>query len=214
MDMKRLFLTIISLLTLTALPAQTFDAGAVLEKTSQVYAGWGGVHVKFTMHVFYEKNGVSENSEGTIQMKKNKFVLTTPDMTTWFDGTTQWTYMPHSDEVNIITPSGDDLRILNPMMLLQDYKKDYNVSPTGESTSVNAKPAFDITFTPKKKDAIEKIDIQIEKNTSLPAKLVIFMRNQIRITVIINELKAGNLSDEFFVFPKTSYPDVTVIDLR
>jgi len=147
-------------------------------------------------------------------MKNNKFVLTTPDMTTWFDGTTQWTYLIHSEEVNINTPDNDELRLINPMMFLQDYKKDYNISSIGESTSANAKAAYDIKLTPKKKDVIENMAIQIEKNTSFPVKLVISMRNQIRITIMINELKAGNPADEIFSFPHASYPNVSLIDLR
>ena len=168
--MKRLFLTTISLLIMNGLPAQSFDAGAIIEKTLQIYTAWGGMDVSFTS-IYVEKNGSPENTEGTIRMKNNKFVLTTPDMITWFDGTTQWTYFLHSDEVYINPPVEEDLRILNPMMFLQNYQKDYNVTSIGESTSANAKSAFDIQLTPKKKDAIEKIELQIEKNTSLPVKL-------------------------------------------
>jgi len=212
--MERLFLTMISLLTMTVVSAQSFDASAVIEKTSQIYAAWGGMDVQFTTRISNEKNGSSESFEGVIRMKNNKFVLTTPEMTIWFDGTTQWTYMPYNEEVSINTPAGDDLRLLNPMLFLQDYKKDYSVTAIGESTSVNAKAAYDIQFTPKKKDNIENIVIQIEKNTSLPVKIVISIRNCSRITLNINELKSGNPADEIFSFPRVSYPNVAIIDLR
>jgi hypothetical protein len=195
----------------TGIRAQTVDAGAIIEKVSKIYDEWGGVYIKFTSQLHSEVNGISESFEGTIRMKKSKFVLTVPEMTTWFDGTTQWTYMDRFDEVNIITPTDDDLRFLNPMILLQNYKKDFNVSCIGESTSVNAKMAFDIVFTPKKKNNIEKIEIQIEKSASLPAKLVVIMRNQI-LSTVINEMKAENLSDEVFIFPKASYPNAEIIE--
>ena len=213
--MKRFLLTVIGLLTLTGLLAQTNNADAILEKTARIYAEWGGMDVKFTAQApSGGGSGLPEKFDGTIRMKANKFVLTMPDMTTWFDGTTQWTYWAPNDEVNIVTPSGDDLRILNPMMLLQDYKKDFNVSITGESTSANAKTAYDIALIPKKKNNIEKIELQIEKSTSLPVKLVVTMRNNQRNILIVNEMKAGNPPDDIFSFPKASYPDAEIIDLR
>ena len=205
---------LVSFLTVSVAMGQAVDADAIIEKTSQLYEEWGGMEVRYTAHIFYERNATSESFEGAIRMKNDKFVSTQPDMITWFDGTTQWSYLINNNEVNIITPTGDDLRFLNPMHLLQDYKKDFNISFIGESTSANAKSAYDVALTPKKKDDVEKIEIQIEKNTSLPAKLVLTMRNRIRLTVSINDIKADNPFDEIFSFPITSYPDVEIIDLR
>ena len=219
-NMERFLFLIIGLFMLSGLPTTQLtgqskaDASAIIEKTSRIYKDWGGMDVKFTSHSRDEKNSTSESFEGAMRMKNEKFVLTTPDMIIWFDGTTQWTYLPYNKEVNINTPSADELHLINPMMLLQDYKKNYNLTLTGESTSANAKSAFDITLTPKKREQLEKVDIQIEKNTSLPVKLVITMRNKIFITVMLNEMKADNPSDELFTFPKPSYPDVEIIDLR
>lgn len=193
--------------------AQTVDAEAILNKTSQTYEAWGGVSVKFTAYVRMEMNGASESFEGMIRMKKNKFVLATPEMITWFDGTTQWTYMERSNEVNVITPSDDDLRIMNPMTLLQDYKKDFNVMYNGESTTAHARMAYDFHFTPKKKSDIEKIEVQIEKNASLPAKLVVRMRNQV-LSVVIDAMKADDSSDGIFTFSKDFYPNAEIVDLR
>ena len=211
--MKRLFFITIILLIATVIPAQTVDVDAILEKTSKTYESWEGTLIQFTAQLRYEMNGATESFEGTIRMKKNKFILTIPDMTIWFNGTTQWTYMQRNEEVNIITPAEADLRLMNPVIILQDYKKDFNVSCIGESTTVHAKMAYDIVFTPKKKNDIEKIEIQIEKSASLPAKLVVTMRNQVLITVI-NGMKAETLSDGIFTFPAASFPNVEIIDLR
>ena len=104
--------------------------------------------------------------------------------------------------------------LFRSMFFLQDYKKDFNVSYIGESTSANAKSAYDIALVPKKKDDIEKIEVQIEKNTSLPVKLVVLMRNDIRSTVSIKEIKSATPSDNIFSFSEADYPGVEVIDLR
>ena len=218
--MKNILLTIMALsllfisLTPINMTAQTKNANDIIEKTSQLYKEWGGMDVNFSANIRSEKNNISESFEGTIIMKNNKFVLKTPDMSTWFDGTTQWSYMPRIKEVNISAPSGGELRLINPMFFLQDYKKDFNVSYIGESTSANAKMAYDIALVPKKKDDIEKIEVQIEKNSSLPVKLVVLMRNDIRSTVSIKEIKPMNPPDNMFSFNEADYPGVEIIDLR
>jgi hypothetical protein len=194
--------------------AQAVDAKAIIEKTSQIYKRWEGVNIKFTTHIRSDKNGISESFEGTVVMKNDKFVLETPDMKTWFDGTTQWTYMLRTGEVNVITPAGSDLQFLNPMILLQSYRKDFNVSYIGESTSANAKTAYDIVLIPKKKDDIEKVELQIEKNTSLPAKLVVTMRNDMCSVIHVKEIKETAYTDDIFSFPASEYPDAEIVDLR
>lgn len=67
-----------------------------------------------------------ENVEGSIDMLSDKFVLQVPDMITWFDGTTQWTYLKSSEEVNISIPEKDELLQTNPCLLLQSYKKAFD----------------------------------------------------------------------------------------
>ena len=204
----------ISFISIEATTAQTPDAGAIIEKASQVYKEWGGMDIAFAANIRSEKNRISESFEGSILVKNDKFALNTPDMKVWFDGKSQWIYMSSNKEVNLMTPSRDDLQYYNPMVILQDYKKDFNVSYIGESTSANAKSAYDIMLTPKRKDDIEKIEVQIEKNSSLPAKLVVTMRNDVRSIFTIKKIKSSDLPDKTFTFPKTEYPDVEVIDLR
>jgi outer membrane lipoprotein-sorting protein len=193
--------------------AQTVDAKAIIEKTSQRYKQWQGADIKFTARIHSDKNGMAESFEGTIIMKNDKFILETPDMKTWFDGTVQWSYMPRTGEVNVITPTGSDLQAINPMLLLQ-HCQNFDVSYIGESTSANAKTAHDIALVPGKKDDIEKIELQIEKSTSLPVKLVVTMRNGLRTTLHVKEIKETARADSIFSFPKSEYPDAEIIDLR
>ena len=194
--------------------SQNTDGNAIIEKTAHIYNEWGGMEVAYAANITSEKNAISQSFEGSLLMKNDKFLLKMPDMTVWFDGKTQWSYMLQNKEVSLSTPSNDELRYLNPLIILRDYKKDFNVSFIGESTSSNAKSAYDIMLIPKKKDDIEKLEMQIEKNNSLPVKLVVTMRNDMRIVVSIKEIKANTSPDNTFTFPENDYPGVEIIDLR
>jgi len=194
---------------------QSSDPAAIIDRTLRQYDEWGGVEAQFSINIFSEKSSVNESFEGALIMVGDKFRLTTPDVIVWFDGVTQWTYMVRTNEVNVSAPTKKELRELNPMLLLNDYKKDFDVKLTGESTTANARMAYDIALTPKRSEDIKRIEVQIEKSNNLPARLVVILKNDTRNTVNIGKLGSFTSgSDSCFVFPEALYPDIEIIDLR
>lgn len=208
-------LNILMVCCLTAVSAVAQNAEKILEKAASVYESSNGITVTFAANIRYEKQGVSESFEGTIQMKGDKFVLITPDMRTWYDGKTQWSYMVRSEEVNISNPSGDELQFLNPMILLRTYKKGFDLTYVGESTADNGKMAEDVLLISKSKDDIEKIEVQIEKATSFPVRITVIMKNDLRSVIRISKIQTGmNHSDQLFIFNPKDYPNALEVDLR
>ena len=191
------------------------NAETLLDKAAEVYERSNGISVQFSINMQSEKQGFSESFEGTIQMQGDKFVLITPDMRIWYDGTTLWSLLDAIGEVNLDTPSGDDLQLINPMYLFRTYKKGFNYSSTGESTTDNGKSAYDVQLTSKGRGDIEKIEVQIEKTSSLPARMTVYLKNGIRSLIRISKMQTDlNLPDSLFVFDSKDYPDVMAIDLR
>lgn len=191
------------------------NAVSILDKAASAYENSNGISASFTLNTRSDVQKVSESFEGTIHMKGNKFTLVTPDMTTWFDGTTQWSYVERNEEVNVSTPTGEELQFTNPALLLRMYKKGFTPKYIGESTASSGKSAYDIELTPKKKGDILKVELQIEKSSNFPAKIRIEAKNGISSTIHISNLKTGvNQPDDFFVFKENDYPDAEVIDLR
>lgn len=197
------------------LGARAQNAGSILDKAASTYESSNGLTAFFSMNSRSDVQKISESFEGTINMRGDKFVLKTPDMITWFDGKTQWTYMDHSDEVNISTPTGDELQMTNPALLLNSYKKGFTPAYIGESTAPSGKAAYNVELTPKKKGDILKVELQIEKFSNLPASITITAKNGISNTIRISKIKTGvNQLDNFFVFNKKDYPDAEIVDLR
>ena len=134
-----------------AFVASAQNASEILDKAAQVYEQSQGIKANFSLHTSIPQQGVSESFEGTIQMRGDKFKLETPDMITWYDGSTQWAYVLRTEEVNVSTPGGDELQVTNPAVLLRSYKKGFKVAYRGTSTTRQAKSAYDIVLTPKGK---------------------------------------------------------------
>lgn len=195
--------------------AQAQDAQAILDKAAQMYEQSNGIKANFAIHSVVPQQNISESFEGIIEMKGDKFKLETPDMITWYDGQTQWVYVMRNEEVNVSTPSGDELQLTNPAVLLRQYKKGFSVQYKGTSTTRQAKSAYDITLIPKKKSDIQQIDLQIEKMSNIPAAITISDKNKATVSIYISKWETGkNQADSFFSFNESDYPDAEIIDLR
>ena len=188
---------------------------SILDKAASAYENSNGLTAYFTMQTRSEVRKVSESFDGTVDIKGDKFVLKTPDMITWFDGTTQWAFVGHNEEVNVSTPTGEELQATNPALLLRSYKRGFTATYKGESTALNGKASYDIELIPKKKSDIVRVELQIEKFSGFPASIAGFSKNGISSTIRISKMKTGvNQPDSYFVFNEKDYPDAEIVDLR
>ena len=85
--------------------AHAQNANDILRKAAAAYENSNGISASFTMFTRSAGQNAGESFEGTIQMKGDKFTLVTPDALTWFNGTTQWTYVERIEEVNVTHPT-------------------------------------------------------------------------------------------------------------
>ena len=216
--MKRMIYTLYNIgiwaLLLCPMTLWAQNAASILEKAAAAYEQSGGMQADFTLNSRSNGQG-SEAFEGSIDMRGDKFVWRSPDMITWFDGQTQWSYLLRNEEVNVTTPTGEELQMTNPALLLRQYKKGFNTSYRGESTAPSGKAAYDIELTPKKRGEVTRVSIQIEKLSYLPASITIVTQNGVTTTIRITRLRTGvQQPDALFVFPADQYPEAEVIDLR
>ena len=108
------------------------NATSILDKAASAYEDSNGLTAYFTMQTRSDVQKVSESFDGTIDIKGDKFVLKTPDMITWFDGTTQWSFVERNEEVNVSTPTGEELQATNPALLFRSYEKGSYIHYAGD----------------------------------------------------------------------------------
>lgn len=211
--MKRIFFIAAGLLLGILPPAGAQEAAEILAKAAAVCKQPGGLSASFALHTRSEQR--AESLEGVIYVKGDKFVLETPDVKTWYDGLAQWTYLEGSGEVNVTTPEGDELQFTNPAILLGSYQENFTALVRSEGTAVNGKAAYNIELRPRKKTDIVKVELQIEKFSGLPVRIVVQLKNKTSNTIRISNVQTNeNRPDHFFSFPKAAYPEAEIIDLR
>lgn len=213
--MKRYIISIfIALLTLPALAQQQAQAKVVLDKTAALFEKAGGVQAEFSVQAF-NKTRLQGESTGTIQLKGDKFLLKTPGATTWFDGKTQWSYLTESDEVNVSTPTPEELQSMNPYALLSLYRKGFSYQ-MGPAKLLRGKPVNEVILTAtNKRQELARLTLYVAKESYQPVGIIAESRNGNKSEIIVTHYQTGlKYTDATFVFDKKQYPRAEVIDLR
>ena len=181
------------------------NAANILAQASNKFTNSKSITASFSII----DNGHSQN--GSITVAGNKFVVTTPQLSTWFDGKTQWTYSSSINEVNIGEPTADELQIINPFTIIKDFQINYK----GELLK-SVKGSYKIKLTPKKSNNdIKFVELILNSSSYLPSLIVIVAKNNIKTTINIKNINTGGtLPNSTFVFNSAKYPGVEVIDLR
>lgn len=216
--MKRMITRMMCMLALctglTLTSAQT--PRQVLDATASVFSGKKGVKAQFKADSFV-KGELKGSVSGTMCIQGNKFQMTTPSMITWFNGTTQWSYSKDNEEVNISTPTDEELQNINPSTFVQLYKSGYDYKM--KETSLRGKTCYEITLSAQKKNKdknLRTIILNIDKSNYDLMCVRMFPKNGKDCTRIsVHQLQKGmNFSTSDFEFTPKDYPKAEIIDLR
>ena len=198
---KIVFLMTTLLLTGATASAQTVNA--VLDKCAATVNSSDGVSANFTM-----TSAQYGNATGTISLKGEKFCIQSNVTSMWFDGKTLWTYLASNEEVNISTPTAQQLQTLNPYNFINLYKSGYKTTMTTSSS------AYDIHLTATSDQTrIREAFLTVDK-TSYAPKVIKMLTGTKWSTFTISGLKKASLPDSKFRFDANAYPDAEIIDLR
>lgn len=201
--MNRIYtLFFLLMLTLSLLAQQDTKAKNILDKTVEKYNQSKGISVIF---------GGSQS--GKLLLKGEKFQLTTQDVTTWFDGQTQWSYLKQNEEVNISTPTPEELRAINPYAWLSLYKQGFNYRYSGVKTR-EGKQGHEIVLTPQTKQDIQSITLLIGSDYEPIYIGILPTEGQMQEFIVHNYRTQLNLNDNAFRFDKSKYPNAEIIDMR
>lgn len=201
--MNRIYtLFFLLMLTLSLSAQQDTKAKNILDKTVEKYNQSKGISVIF---------GGSQS--GKLLLKGEKFQLTTQDVTTWFDGQTQWSYLKQNEEVNISTPTSEELRAINPYAWLSLYKQGFNYRYSGVKTR-EGKQGHEIVLTPQTKQDIQSITLLIGSDYEPIYIGILPTEGQMQEFIVHNYRTQLNLNDNAFRFDKSKYPNAEIIDMR
>ncbi len=213
--MKKILCLMALSLYLTAGHAQqNGDARKVLDATAAQITGKGGVKADFKADSFSGGN-LQGSASGTMCIQGEKFQMTTPDMITWYNGETQWSYVKANEEVNVSVPTPEERQSMNPYAFVNLYKDGYDY--TIKETTLRGKPCYEVTLTAKdKRKSLRTIILDIDQRTYAPMCVRMQQRDNGNWTrIAIHQFHTGqSFKAAVFEFNPKDFPQAEIIDLR
>ncbi|MBQ8773648.1 MAG: hypothetical protein IJZ17_04130, partial [Muribaculaceae bacterium] len=119
--MKR-FILFLFVITAITIPSFAQSADAILSSAAERFNAAQSISAEYTIR------GNGSTSNGKIIISGEKFAISSPEISSWYDGTTQWTYSPSIGEVNITEPSTDELQQINPFAIISHFRTSYKAT--------------------------------------------------------------------------------------
>lgn len=170
------------------------------------------IKTDFRLTISDKNNPKGQTASGTFTLKASKFVLDMAEMKAWFDGKTQWAYIPQNNEVSITEPTENELSETNPMAILSGY----NAKSIIRFSKIKSAQNYCIEMIPKVKSSdISKIEVQVNKSTQNLFLIKLTNKNGSTSLLSLSNFQKGiKVPDSFFVFNPTKFKGLTENDLR
>ena len=204
---------ILSLLAvLVSICIQAQDAMKVLDIAADRIRKAGNVKIEYKAGMF--SNGTeTASSSGTMWLQESKMKLEADGIKTWYNGKTRWCYVPEANEVNIDEPNKKEMAAMNPYTFMNIYKKGFKM--TVKETVLRGEAVYEVYLKARyAKMEVKEIYVDVRKSDYQP--LCIRLReNKDWQRVSVLSFKGNlNLSDDFFTFKESEYPNVLINDMR
>jgi outer membrane lipoprotein-sorting protein len=213
---KSLFLCLVFVIAWSSYAQTAYEqkAAEILQKVEEKYKNVEALRAYFTYEMRNPVHNVYEKTEGVFVMKGDKYRLILPEQEVINNGTTLWTYLKETNEVNISDYEPDESEI-TPDKIFTLYKRDYKyiwverIAERGKIYNV-----IDLQPIDRNKNHF-KIRLVINEATHSIKSFEIFEKNQNRYKYTFTRLEFNvAVDDKYFTFNPADYPGVEVVDLR
>jgi len=217
--MKSIFLFISTFIITAVSVGQQSDPAAkkILDAVSAKFKTFKSVQATFTLRNEDSKGTLLGSKKGTVSLKGNRYRVSIAGtgQEIFCDGTNIWTYDKSTNEVTITKPDNSANTITMQKVFTNFYDKDFLYKLNGEKT-VNKKAVQEIEMTPvDKTKPFHKVYLLVDKqNKTLYSTRILDKSGNVVVYTINTMNGSANLPDNLFVFDKSKYPGVEVVDLR
>ena len=178
------------------------EAEAILERAAAAYEKTSCLSIRF-----------SGSQTGEMILQGECFYMDIAGVKSWYDGKTQWSYVERNEEVNISTPSQEEIDTVHPYGWISRYKTDFSCKYTGKKT-VNGKEVDEVVLIPKQSQELKKIRLCLASDSE-PISIGITQSDGEEQRLNITSCETKRKQDiTVFRFDKSKYPNAEEIDLR
>ncbi len=201
-------------------------AKEILDNLSEKTRSYKTISSDFSFTMENQQEDITETYDGKVMIKDDQYRLTLMGTETYCDGTTIWTHIVESEEVNVTNRDLEDKSFLNnPGAIFTMYEEGYKLSFKGE-ISDQGKKLDQVELYPDKVDQglqpdndeitdLSKIRILIDSELLQIHTFTYYTKNGNVYTISLSNFKPDKpIADSEFKFDMSRHPDIEVIDLR
>jgi chaperone LolA len=191
------------------------EAKKILDAVSTRFKSFTSPQASFTYQVENAQGKALSTKRGTVVMKGNKFKVSMDGMEIFSDGRTVWNYDRSANEVTVNNLNEGGGGMTPQKIFTNFYDKDFFYKLNGTKT-VSGKTVQEIELTPTDKTRpYHKVYVWVDKASNSIYSAKFLEKSGGRYSYIVNSLKpTSTIADTEFVFNKSKYPGVEVVDLR
>jgi outer membrane lipoprotein carrier protein len=191
------------------------DAKKILDGVSAKFKSFKTVQANFTYSVENADGKSLSSKNGTVSMKGTKYRVTFNGQEIYCDGTTVWNYDKSSNEVTISKLDAANGTITPQKLFTNFYDKDFLYTLNGVKKQGN-KILQEIQMTPTDKSkSFHTVYLLIDKNSKTIYSTKVLEKTGDRYSYTVTSLKPNlPMDDKTFIFDKSKYPGVEVVDLQ
>ena len=189
-------------------------AMALLDKsTSSFNQSNKSSKIDFSCIVENTQSGKKQNLKGYLLLKGEKFKLSVAGVDTYFDGKTEYVYMPESSEVTVSEPGKEEVKKINPILIITSYKSGYKMLYIGETTDNGNSVEIVELYPEDRKSPYARISISVDKSSMKPHAIKLQGKNGVNTTISVDKYTDMAIDDRQFAFDLTR-KNIEIIDLR
>ncbi|MCC7400766.1 MAG: outer membrane lipoprotein carrier protein LolA [Chitinophagaceae bacterium] len=191
------------------------EAKKILDGVSTKFKSFKTVQASFTYSVENADGKSLSTKKGTVSMKGTKYRVSFNGQEIYCDGTTVWNYDKLSNEVTVSKLDAASGTITPQKLFTNFYDKDFLYTLNGTKKLGN-KTLQEIQMTPTDKGKpFHTVYLLVDKNSKTIYSTKVLEKTGDRYSYTVNSLKSNQpMDDKLFVFDKSKYPGVEVVDLQ
>ncbi|WP_167612755.1 LolA family protein [Maribellus sediminis] len=215
--MKRLLAVFAVLLAANLVWAQNDKAKQILDEVSAKTKTFKSMSADFVFTMDNDEMEIHEKNEGTIHVKGQKYVVKLPKLgvEVYSDGETIWNYMKDGNQVTISNLEDAESELMDPSSIFSIYERGFKSEFVAEMNE-GGKTVYKINLFPDSEEyQVTKIEVSIDKATLLLSSATLHATDDNTYSILVKKMEPNkDFSDSEFVFDKSKYGDVEVIDFR
>jgi len=204
--MKNLIVTIILLISFTAISQDAEKAKAFLNEVNAKVKSYDNIAIDFKYALQNSSENIDQITRGDVTIEGDKYVLNVLGITRIFDGKTLYTINPEDEEVTISSENTEDEGTITPSKMLSFYEEGYTYV-MDIIQDVKGRKIQYIKLNPIDTNSeIKQVLLGIDAKTKHIYNLIEIGKNGTKTTLTVNSFKTNEpISKSLFKFDKNKY---------